>query len=109
MVHKHGANCCGDHAAVADDRATDPVCGMKVDRATAKHRFSYNDEEYLFCCNRCRERFAADPQSFLKPKPEPAVADDRATDPVCGMKVDRATAKHRFSYNNEEYLFCCNR
>jgi P-type Cu+ transporter len=42
---------------------------MKVRRETAKHRFEYQGSEYLFCCARCRERFAADPQSFLdKPK-----------------------------------------
>ncbi|WP_256372059.1 MULTISPECIES: heavy metal translocating P-type ATPase [Bradyrhizobium] len=46
----------------------DPVCGMKVNRATAKHRFTYKDEEYLFCSGRCRERFEAEPEKFLKPR-----------------------------------------
>nr|WP_276325874.1 heavy metal translocating P-type ATPase [Bradyrhizobium elkanii] len=50
----------------------DPVCGMKVNPATAKHRFSYKGEEYLFCSGRCRERFEAEPEKFLKPRePEP--------------------------------------
>jgi Cu+-exporting ATPase len=56
------------HQAAADpapDVAIDPVCGMKVKRETAKHRFEYNNTEYLFCCARCRERFQADPDSFL--------------------------------------------
>jgi P-type Cu+ transporter len=53
--------------------AIDPVCGMNVDRATAKQRFRYKDEEYLFCGARCRERFAVEPEKFLKPRePEPA-------------------------------------
>ena len=39
---------------------------MKVDRATAKHRFSYNGQDYFFCGARCRERFAAEPEKFLK-------------------------------------------
>ena len=110
-VHKHGACCCAHDEApvVADTRATDPVCGMKVDLATAKHRFSYKDQEYLFCCGRCRERFAADPESFLQPKPAVPAIDTRATDPVCGMKVDPATAKHRFNYKDHEYLFCSGR
>jgi Cu+-exporting ATPase len=110
IVHKHGTGCCApDEVPAADTRATDPVCGMKVDPATAKHRHRYNDHEYLFCCNRCRERFAADPETFLQPKPAAPVADARATDPVCGMKVDPVTARHRFSYKDAEYLFCSGR
>jgi P-type Cu+ transporter len=54
--------------------ATDPVCGMKVDPATAKHRFSHKGEDYFFCSARCRERFAAEPEKFLKPREsEPAL------------------------------------
>ncbi len=65
-------SCCGaKHESVADPElavAIDPVCGMKVKRETAKHRFEYRGEEYLFCGGRCRERFEADPEKFLKPK-----------------------------------------
>ncbi|WP_454631992.1 heavy metal translocating P-type ATPase [Bradyrhizobium cenepequi] len=72
--HHHGAlaeGCCGGKHGAADDSgalATDPVCGMKVDPATAKHRFSYRGEDYFFCSARCRERFAAEPGKFLKPR-----------------------------------------
>ncbi len=46
---------------------------MKVDSATARHRASYNNENYFFCSGRCRERFEAEPEKFLAPKqPEPA-------------------------------------
>lgn len=46
----------------------DPVCGMAVDPAaprggTHRHRAVL----YGFCNPRCRERFAADPESFLNP------------------------------------------
>ena len=74
--HHHGAaahSCCGgkhDHDTTPAEAAfaIDPVCGMKVNRATAKHRFTYKDEEYLFCSGRCRERFEAEPEKFLKPR-----------------------------------------
>ncbi|MDB5618822.1 heavy metal translocating P-type ATPase [Tardiphaga sp.] len=66
---------------------TDPVCGMKVDPATAKHRFTYKDQEYLFCGGRCRERFAADPESFLKPK-QPAPAAPAGTIYICPMHLE---------------------
>ena len=66
----HGAAahaCCGgQHGGKQDAVAIDPVCGMKVDRATAEHRFSYNGQDYFFCSARCRERFAAEPEKFLK-------------------------------------------
>jgi P-type Cu+ transporter len=56
--------------------AIDPVCGMKVKREPARHRFEYCGQEYLFCSARCRERFQADPENFLQPKessePKPA-------------------------------------
>ncbi|MBO4226769.1 heavy metal translocating P-type ATPase [Bradyrhizobium neotropicale] len=78
--HHHGApvaSCCGGKHGAADDNgtlATDPVCGMKVDPATAKHRFSHKGEDYVFCSARCRERFAAEPEKFLKPREsEPAL------------------------------------
>ncbi|MCC8976864.1 heavy metal translocating P-type ATPase, partial [Bradyrhizobium brasilense] len=77
--HHNGAaahSCCGgkhDHDTTPAEAAfaIDPVCGMKVNPATAKHRFSYNGEEYLFCSSRCRERFEADPEKYLKPREEP--------------------------------------
>ncbi|MGX1350048.1 Cu+-exporting ATPase [Bradyrhizobium elkanii] len=78
--HHNGAaahSCCGgkhDHDTTPAEAAfaIDPVCGMKVNPATAKHRFSYKGEEYLFCSGRCRERFEAEPEKFLKPRePEP--------------------------------------
>ncbi|MHC2256329.1 Cu+-exporting ATPase [Bradyrhizobium embrapense] len=61
---KHGHDTTPAEAAFA----IDPVCGMKVNPATAKHRFSYNGEEYLFCSGRCRERFEAEPEKYLKPR-----------------------------------------
>ncbi len=60
-AHHHG-HC--DHASKAA-LATDPVCGMKVDPATAKHRFSYRGEDYVFCSGGCRTKFAADPERYL--------------------------------------------
>jgi Cu+-exporting ATPase len=54
-------------------RATDPVCGMRVDPQTAKHRLAYKGQGYFFCSGRCRERFEAEPDKFLQPKAaEPA-------------------------------------
>nr|WP_249225757.1 heavy metal translocating P-type ATPase [Tardiphaga alba] len=57
---------------------------MTVDPATAKQRFSYNGQEYFFCGARCRKRFSADPESFLKPR-EPAPPMPPGTIYICPM------------------------
>src|ERR1700722_6845885 len=111
--HHHGAaapvsSCCGgrhgdgDKAAAAT--AIDPVCGMRVDAATARHRFAYKGEDYFFCSGRCRERFEAEPEKFLQPKQaEPAAAAGTiytcpmhpevrqvgpGSCPICGMALE---------------------
>jgi Cu+-exporting ATPase len=73
------SSCCGGHGGShqnpTEDVAIDPVCGMRVNRATAEHRFTYKGQEYLFCGGRCRERFAAEPEKFVgRREPEPAAA-----------------------------------
>jgi Cu+-exporting ATPase len=73
-AHHHGGepgSCCGGHGGSRTDEAapaTDPVCGMTVDPATARHRFTYKGRDYFFCGGRCRERFAAEPEKFLHPR-----------------------------------------
>ncbi|WP_424631600.1 heavy metal translocating P-type ATPase [Bradyrhizobium sp. SYSU BS000235] len=62
---KPGHAGCNHHGTV---RVLDPVCGMTVDPATAKHRFAYKGQDYFFCSGRCRERFEAEPEKFLQPK-----------------------------------------
>jgi xanthine dehydrogenase accessory factor len=44
--------------------AVDPVCGMTVDVATARHRIIHHGQEYLFCAAGCRARFEADPARY---------------------------------------------
>ena len=43
----------------------DPVCGMKVDVATARHKAEHEDRTFYFCNPRCREKFLAAPAGFL--------------------------------------------
>jgi uncharacterized protein len=37
--------------------ATDPVCGMRVDRHASEHRLQVNGRTVYFCSERCREAF----------------------------------------------------
>lgn len=44
---------------------TDPVCGMTVHVATARHRTTYEGRTYYFCAAQCLARFTAAPASFV--------------------------------------------
>jgi len=50
-----------------DETATDPVCGMKVKIAGARHTARHAGHTYYFCNPRCIARFTASPDSYLKP------------------------------------------
>ncbi|MGE5246098.1 MAG: XdhC family protein [Betaproteobacteria bacterium] len=51
-------------AAAPPTTATDPVCGMEVDVATARHSAEVGGVTYYFCCAGCRARFLKDPSQF---------------------------------------------
>jgi Cu+-exporting ATPase len=50
-------------------KAKDPVCGMTVDPATAKHTAEFAGATYYFCCAGCREKFLAEPRRYVAEKP----------------------------------------
>jgi uncharacterized protein len=45
--------------------ATDPVCGMQVDRSKAV-RLEYAGHTYFFCSEHCRSQFEADPAAYTR-------------------------------------------
>lgn len=47
--------------------ARDPVCGMLVKPASAKHRAGHDGQTYYFCSDGCKANFLANPARFLKP------------------------------------------
>lgn len=49
----------------AEAVAIDPICGMSVDIATAKHRSEFQGQAYYFCCAGCKERFDKQPEKYL--------------------------------------------
>ena len=65
--HHHAAHGHPHGAATSGIEAIDPVCGMRVDPATAlAHR--HGDETYYFCNSRCRDKFVADPSLYIEPE-----------------------------------------
>jgi Cu+-exporting ATPase len=105
MTHDHhGSSCCSHHHASPAIPTKDPVCGMTVDPATAKHRTEHDGREFFFCCGGCKAKFEADPGKYLAPKaaeeamPEgtiytcpmhPEVRQERpGSCPLCGMALE---------------------
>jgi len=50
--------------------AVDPVCGMKVNSATARFKYEHGGREYLFCCAGCLDKFRANPEKILSSPPK---------------------------------------
>jgi len=51
--------------STAVSSAVDPICGMHVTIATARHTAEVEGVVYYFCCANCRAQFLKDPQSYL--------------------------------------------
>jgi P-type Cu+ transporter len=80
--HEHCAHC---HGAETAPQTRDPVCGMTVDPATAKHRHSHAGTDYYFCSQGCRDEFATDPDRYLSPKPASTAEAPPGTIYTCPM------------------------
>jgi Cu+-exporting ATPase len=113
----------------------DPVCHMKVDPARARSKAEHQGKTYFFCCAGCAQKFQAEPERYLTPKP-PSKAElvqlggvkaggagahsglvtlggavsasepAAAKDPVCGMSVNPATAKYKLEHDGRTFYFC---
>ena len=102
--------------STAETTTKDPVCGMSVNSATAKHSREYQGKKFYFCCAHCAEKFLADPQKYLQARPAPglvtlgasgpAAKPATAKDPVCGMAVNPSTAKYKAEHSGTTYYFC---
>jgi YHS domain-containing protein len=51
-------------AAAEALEAVDPICGMTVAIAGARHYADVEGRRYYFCCGGCRTRFLADPARY---------------------------------------------
>ncbi len=54
-------------AAPEPGEGLDPVCGMTVEVATARHQAVHQGRTWYFCNPRCREKFLASPERYLAP------------------------------------------
>jgi Cu+-exporting ATPase len=65
MAHEHHHDY--QHHTPAE-KVRDPVCGMMVDPATAVSA-EHEGKTYHFCCDGCRDSFAANTEKYLNAKP----------------------------------------
>ena len=98
----------------------DPVCGMAVDPAKARHRADHAGHSYFFCSARCREKFAVDPARYSVASPQirtlaPAAGEvlwtcpmhpqilrkEPGNCPICGMALEPMTPAAGDSENPE--------
>src|SRR5918993_748574 len=49
------------------EEAVDPVCGMTVEVAGARHVAGYSGRDYYFCCLGCKRKFEAEPEKYASP------------------------------------------
>jgi len=98
-------------------KSIDPVCGMAVDRAAARHRAEYEGHDYVFCSAGCRTKFVADPGQYLgqklKAKAAPAGTiytcpmhpqvrqEGPGSCPICGMALEPETVAAEALPNHE--------
>ena len=53
--------------------AKDPVCGMDVDEATARHTAEHQGQTYYFCAPGCKKAFEAETGKYLSPDYTPSM------------------------------------
>src|SRR6185295_18111239 len=53
-----------DQTEATEVMALDPVCGMRVTVANARHSAEIDGRHYYFCCANCRTKFLQDPAQY---------------------------------------------
>jgi YHS domain-containing protein len=50
--------------------AIDPVCKMEVDEKEAAAQYEYKGKTYYFCAVGCKDKFAQNPEQYVKKEEE---------------------------------------
>ncbi|NUM55930.1 MAG: heavy metal translocating P-type ATPase [Candidatus Hydrogenedentes bacterium] len=85
--------------------AIDPVCGMSVDRKTARGHSDHAGVEYYFCSVGCKTKFDANPEQYVSKSPR-VDHSVKVVDPVCGMSVNPEKAKYSHEHLGQTHYFC---
>ena len=100
-------SCCNEKHEAHEMLVKDPVCGMDVDPEKTKHHFTFKEQDYHFCSEKCLHKFETSPKEYLAPKEDvPVVAGAIYTCPmhpeieqvgpgdcpICGMALESRDA-----------------
>ncbi|MBV9484256.1 MAG: heavy metal translocating P-type ATPase [Acidobacteria bacterium] len=67
----------------------DPVCGMQVNTAAAKHTFAHQGTTYYFCCEHCLQKFSAAPEQYGQKR-----VQDQPSTPIVQIAGFTAQSQH---------------
>ena len=111
----------------ADNKYTDPICGMTVSPETAAAKYEdENGETIYFCAAGCKNKYVSNLKNGGNAIYEPAKANiskqngekvvshgamksapgGEFVDPVCGMSVAPETAAGKYEFEGETFYFC---
>ena len=105
---RHDDTHCSHSGSLTPGMATDPVCGMSVDRAATPHIATHARAHHYFCSTDCLAKFNADPARYAsdapvrtEPVPEGAIwtcpmhpeiqRPGPGSCPICGMALEPTT------------------
>jgi len=104
--HAHHERASADRTRRDANAVVDPVCGMRVDPATAKFRAESGGAVTYFCSEHCRTKFLANPATYSTPTAAPPAGTrgivytcpmhpqvrqvGPGNCPVCGMALEPA-------------------
>ena len=75
-------------AAPAASQELDVICGMKVDPHNSAGQATYQNKSYYFCSNHCLEKFQANPDKYLSPRPSLDRESESPTDVEYSCPMD---------------------
>jgi Cu+-exporting ATPase len=117
--HDHAS--CHHEPAIQSGSVTDPVCGMKVDPITAKHKHVMDSGPFYFCSASCLQKFQANPTKYLQkekasadsanhspeeieytcPMHPEVISNNPGSCPKCGMALEPRTPSALPEENHE--------
>jgi Cu+-exporting ATPase len=77
----------------APNMATDPICGMTVDVAAARHTHAFGGSTWYFCSRHCLDRFAASPERYAGERVAEPAASAAAAEYTCPMHPEIRSPK----------------
>lgn len=117
----HGPHENPHHVPIDSKEHVDPVCGMRVEPESAKGQSTYQGKIFYFCSVKCKSKFDANPETYLKPKVDPQRIEAKDIEytcpmhpeirkmgpgncPICGMALEPVTISLEHEEDNSEYL-----